>query len=241
MEIVFSKIKRFSLWMAFTIVFLCFFRVIFALAGSKEIIEVYPTIQSGTKEETRQLEQGEPQPIGVMLETGPEEEVFGQVPGAERLKRAAASEVATQGTIQVPEKRGRAIASIPAESVPKTQSTGTGIMKKNPESLDVQELSVIVDENGFSPREFVVTEGIPVRLFLTTTLQQPSCFIVNEWNIQKGIQPGQKVEVSFVPRINPGNSKQFRFYCPIQAQSGLAQEGHFIVRQKNRSLASTGE
>jgi hypothetical protein len=104
---------------------------------------------------------------------------------------------------------------------------------KSAESLapkgQYQEVSVIVSDIGFFPNRIFVTEGIPVKLYLSTPSKTTLCFINDQWGVQKGVAPGKVEEVEFTP-TTPGN---FRFYCPIK---GL--EGVMTVRSLSTTLSA---
>lgn len=79
-----------------------------------------------------------------------------------------------------------------------------------------QEVSVIASDMGFFPSRIFVTEGVPVKLFLSTPGQNTLCFMVDQFGVKKGILPGHVEEVSFVPDARG----DYRFYCPIKAIEG---------------------
>jgi hypothetical protein len=80
----------------------------------------------------------------------------------------------------------------------------------------VQEVSIIASEHGFFPERVFVTQGIPVRMFLSTAGRGTSCFMVDAFGVRKGINPGNVEEVRFLPE----KSGEFRFYCPVGAIEG---------------------
>lgn len=80
----------------------------------------------------------------------------------------------------------------------------------------LQEISVIVSDQGFYPERIVLTQGTPVKMYLITPAKVPLCFMVDEWGIRKGVKPGKIEEISFTPD-QPGN---FRFYCPVKSIEG---------------------
>ncbi len=80
----------------------------------------------------------------------------------------------------------------------------------------IQEVSVIVSDHGFFPERIFVTQGIPVRVYLTTSSRTTSCFMVDAFAVRKGINPGNVEEVRFLPE----RSGEFRYYCPVGAIEG---------------------
>lgn len=81
----------------------------------------------------------------------------------------------------------------------------------------VQEVSVIATEYGYFPKRVFVTEGIPVKIFLSTPGKRASCFMVNDLGVKKGINPGALDEITFVAS-HPGD---YRFHCPIGSIEGV--------------------
>lgn len=81
----------------------------------------------------------------------------------------------------------------------------------------MQEVSLIATEYGYFPKRIFVTEGIPVKVFLSTPGKRASCFMVNDLGVKKGINPGQLDEVTFVA-AQPGD---YRFHCPLGSIEGV--------------------
>ncbi|GEM_PF-1088611 len=84
-----------------------------------------------------------------------------------------------------------------------------------------QELSVIVSEQGFFPKEIFGTRDVPLKIFLTSAAEKSLCFVMEDFHIYKQVTHEKVEEVFFVPRV----SGRFRFYCPMD---GI--EGAFYVR-----------
>lgn len=98
----------------------------------------------------------------------------------------------------------------------------------------VQEVSVIASEYGFFPQRLFVTQGIPVKVFLTAAGKATSCFMVDGFDVKKGVSPGRVEEVTFLPE----RLGEHRFYCPV---GGI--EGKLVVRpapadEDGRGIAS---
>ncbi len=81
----------------------------------------------------------------------------------------------------------------------------------------VQEISLIVTEYGYFPKQIFVTQNTPVKIYLTTPSKSTLCFMQDQWSIKRGIHPGRVEEFTFVPH----EAGSFRFYCPIQSLEGL--------------------
>ncbi len=98
-------------------------------------------------------------------------------------------------------------ASVPNSSarMPATRSRG------------LQEVSLIATDYGYFPRRIFVTQGIPVKFYLSTPGGRASCFMVDELGVKKGINPGQLDEVTFVAEA----AGDYRFHCPLGSIEGV--------------------
>ena len=74
----------------------------------------------------------------------------------------------------------------------------------------IMEKSVIVTEDGYYPQKIVTYSGVKVRLFLTSTTEMPSCFVVGEQNIFLPAKKGEVTEAEvYFDRVG-----EYNFYCP---------------------------
>ncbi len=85
----------------------------------------------------------------------------------------------------------------------------------------VQEFSIIASDTGFFPTKVIVRKNIPVRLMLTSASTTAYCFMLDEFNVRKGVPFQEVVEVRFLPT----KASTYRFYCPKQEI-----EGTIVVR-----------
>lgn len=85
----------------------------------------------------------------------------------------------------------------------------------------VQEFSIIASDTGFFPTKVIVRKNIPVRLTLTSASATSYCFMLDEFNVRKGVPSQEVVEVRFLPT----KASTYRFYCPKQEI-----EGTIVVR-----------
>ncbi len=103
-----------------------------------------------------------------------------------------------------------------------------------------QDVSVIVNELGFFPSTLMVTQGVPVRLFITGATKKSQCFILESQGVRRQIKAEKIEEVTFVPDAEG----VFRFSCPINGAEGklvvrpLQLDGY---RKEVRRPASAGE
>ncbi len=80
----------------------------------------------------------------------------------------------------------------------------------------VQEISVIATDTGFHPSKIYVRKNIPVHLFLTSASPAKLCFIMDDFQIRKGVSIQQVDQVNFLPtRIG-----EYKFYCPVSEIKG---------------------
>jgi hypothetical protein len=93
----------------------------------------------------------------------------------------------------------------------------------------VQEISLIVSDYGYFPSKIFVTQGVPVKIYMTTPSKTTLCFMLDTWNLKKGINPGKVEEVTFTP----DQAGDYRFYCPVKSI-----EGKLTVRESVTSAPS---
>jgi hypothetical protein len=138
------------------------------------------------------------------------------------------SSLAVLGALAVP---GAIHAAAPSksgyESVPKKKkgvtSTG-GLQDVSEESVKpeevykhgVQEISVIATDTGYHPARIYVRRNIPVHLFLTSASPSKLCFVMDEFQIRKGVMIQQVDQVNFLPT----KVGEYKFYCPVSEISG---------------------
>lgn len=149
------------------------------------------------------------------------------VPGAERLvdiKNNDKIAVPTQST----ENKGRSLASEEPLVVAPAPEVGVEMTHAYQNSM-TQEVSVIVSDQGYFPPKISVTQGVPVKMFLSASSGSTLCMMVDEWNIKKGVAPGKVEELTFTP-TTPG---VYRFYCPVKSI-----EGSLVVREAPATIAT---
>jgi plastocyanin len=79
-----------------------------------------------------------------------------------------------------------------------------------------QEAAVIVNDLGFFPSTLFVTQGIPVRLFVTGASQRSQCLIIDAYGIRRQVRSNKVEEVVFTPD-QPG---KFAYTCPMNGAKG---------------------
>lgn len=80
----------------------------------------------------------------------------------------------------------------------------------------VQEVSVIATDTGFHPSKVYVRKNIPVHLFLTSASPSKLCFIMDDFQIRKGVSIQQVDQVNFLPT----KIGEYKFYCPVSELKG---------------------
>ena len=80
----------------------------------------------------------------------------------------------------------------------------------------VQEISVIATDTGFHPSKVYVRKNIPVHLFLTSASPSKLCFIMDDFQIRKGVSIQQVDQVNFLPT----KIGEYKFYCPVSELKG---------------------
>lgn len=96
----------------------------------------------------------------------------------------------------------------------------------------VREVSVIVTKEGYYPKSLSVFEGEKIKFYLTSTIEEPSCLIVES---HKVFMAGNKGKVTEGEAVfdKPG---EFAFYCPSSKN-----DGKIVVLKKvqpKRNIAS---
>jgi len=80
----------------------------------------------------------------------------------------------------------------------------------------VQEISVIATDTGYHPARIYVRRNIPVHLFLTSASPSKLCFVMDDFQIRKGVMIQQVDQVNFLPT----KVGEYKFYCPVSEISG---------------------
>lgn len=102
-------------------------------------------------------------------------------------------------------KRREMVKSGPEDQAPvKKRSTGT------------REIAVIVTQEGYYPKSISVFEGEKVKFYVTSTVEEPDCMIVESYNVFMGANKGKVTEAEVV-FDRPG---EFSFYCPSTKKGG---------------------
>ena len=79
-----------------------------------------------------------------------------------------------------------------------------------------QEVAVIANESGFYPSTVFLTQGIPVRIFVTGSSAKAQCFMLDQFGVRRQIRSQKIEEITFVP----DTVGTFSFSCPMNGAKG---------------------
>ncbi len=96
-----------------------------------------------------------------------------------------------------------------------------------PEIKPKREASIIVNQDGFYPQRIISFVGEEIKIYLTSTTQEPSCFMLRDQNVFISAKKGEITETT-VQFEKPG---QYTFHCPVGSISGT------IMVLPNKKLA----
>ena len=108
-----------------------------------------------------------------------------------------------------------------AEGPVKIQASDTGssskvIANKAKRAKSYQEIALIANELGFYPSTLFLTQGIPVRLYITGASPKSQCFMLDTFGVRRQIRNQKVEEVTFTP----DQSGTFAFSCPMNGAKG---------------------
>lgn len=95
-----------------------------------------------------------------------------------------------------------------------------------------REVAIIVTKEGYYPKHLSVFEGEKVKFFVTSTVEEPNCLIVESHKVFMAANKGKVTEADVVFE-NPG---EFAFYCPSSKNDGKI----VVLKKQNmkREIAS---
>jgi|GEM_PF-5138426 len=125
------------------------------------------------------------------------------------LLSAAAPSTSPYG--KIPKKKGKLDTSDGVQALREDTVTPEEVYKHG-----VQEVSVIASDTGFLPSKIYVRKNIPVHLFLTSASPAKLCFIMDDFQIRKGVSIQQIDQVNFLPT----KIGEYKFYCPVSEIKG---------------------
>lgn len=96
----------------------------------------------------------------------------------------------------------------------------------------VREVAIIVTKEGYYPKSLSVFEGEKIKFYLTSTVEEPHCMIVESHKVFMAANKGKVTEAEAVF----DKAGEFAFYCPSSKN-----DGKVVVLKKqmpNRDIAS---
>lgn len=108
--------------------------------------------------------------------------------------------------------------------------------KKIEKKPPTRELSVILTAEGYYPKNLNVFEGEKVKFYLTSTVEDPGCMIIQGHEVFMAANKGKITEAEMIFE----KTGEFSFYCP----SNRKNDGKLTVMKKvdqaKRTVASEG-
>lgn len=98
-----------------------------------------------------------------------------------------------------------------------------------------REISIIVTKEGYYPKSLSVFEGEKVKFFVTSTVEEPNCMIVESHKVFMAANKGKVTEAE----VTFDKAGEFAFYCPSSKN-----DGKVVVLKKavsKRDIASEKE
>lgn len=98
--------------------------------------------------------------------------------------------------------------------------------------IPTREVSVIVTKEGYYPKTLSVFEGEKIKFYVTSTVEEPNCLIVESHKVFMAANKGKVTEAEAVF----DKAGEFAFYCPSSKN-----DGKIVVLKKSvpkREIAS---
>ncbi len=102
--------------------------------------------------------------------------------------------------------------------------------EKKPQGI--REVAIIVTKEGYYPKSLSVFEGEKIKFYVTSTVEEPNCMIVESHKVFMAANKGKVTEAEAVF----DKAGQFAFYCPSSKN-----DGKIVVLKKSvpkRDIAS---
>jgi plastocyanin len=99
-------------------------------------------------------------------------------------------------------------------------------------AVPTREISIIVTKEGYYPKSISVFEGEKIKFYVTSTVEEPNCMIVESHKVFMAANKGKVTEAETVF----DKAGEFAFYCPSSKN-----DGKVVVLKKqvaNREVAS---
>ncbi len=83
-------------------------------------------------------------------------------------------------------------------------------------SVPTREVAIIVTKEGYYPKKISVFEGEKIKFFVTSTVEEPHCMIVESHKVFMAANKGKITESEVVF----DKAGEFAFYCPSSKNDG---------------------
>jgi hypothetical protein len=100
-----------------------------------------------------------------------------------------------------------------------------------------QEIAVIANDTGFYPSTVFLTQGIPVRMYITGASTKSQCFMLDQFGVRRQIRSQKIEEVTFVP----DQVGTFTFNCPMNGAKGNLVVKDLDVNERIPASVSNSE
>lgn len=93
----------------------------------------------------------------------------------------------------------------------------------------MREISIIVTKEGYYPKSLSVFEGEKIKFYVTSTVEDPSCVIVESHKVFMAANKGKVTEGEAVF----DKAGEFAFYCPSSKNDGKIVVLKKVVPKRN--------
>lgn len=108
------------------------------------------------------------------------------------------------------------------------------LMRQAKKNHATQEVAIIASELGFFPSTIFLTEGVPVRLYITGASSKTQCFMLDQFGVRRQVRNQKVEEVTFTP----DQSGSFSFNCPMNGARGTVVVKEIDLGESSRAPAS---
>jgi plastocyanin len=108
----------------------------------------------------------------------------------------------------------------------------TSVFAQEEKKIPTREISIIVTKEGYYPKSISVFEGEKIKFYVTSTVEDPNCLIVESHKVFLAANKGKVTEAEAVF----DKAGEFAFYCPSSKNDGKV----VVLRksQPKREIAS---
>jgi plastocyanin len=92
----------------------------------------------------------------------------------------------------------------------------SSVMAADTKIMPTREIAIIVTKEGYYPKSLSVFEGEKVKFYVTSTVEEPNCMIVEAHKVFMAANKGKITEAEVVF----DKAGEFAFYCPSSKNDG---------------------